>query len=102
MTTAMIGAPTTPELRAGYAERARRLLDEHPERFENAGATREELIERFEHFAGYHTRHMLRDEEELRTLFAGFDLEFTKTVTPGECVNPTSSFQIVASPARGG
>ena len=102
VTTAMIGSPTTPELRAGYAERARRLLDEHPGRFENAGATREELTERFEHFAGYHTRHMLRDEEELRALFAGFDLEFTKTVTPGECVNPTSSFQIVASPARGG
>jgi Methyltransferase domain len=102
VTTAMIGAPTTPELRAGYAERARRLLDEHPDRFEGAGATREELVDRFERFAGYHTRHMLSGEEELRALFAGFDLEFTETVTPGECVNPTSSFQIVASPARGG
>src|SRR4051812_11082843 len=102
VTTAMIGEPTTPDLRAGYAERARRLLDEHPERFEDAGATREELIDRFERFAGYHTRHMLRDEAELEALFAGFDLEYTKTVTPGECVTPTSSFQIVASPARGG
>ena len=37
VTTAMIGAPTTPELRAGYAERARRLLDEHPERFARRG-----------------------------------------------------------------
>jgi hypothetical protein len=45
---------------------------------------------------------MLRDEEELRALFHGWDLEFTMTVTPGECVTPTSSFQIVASPESGG
>ena len=33
VTTAMIGSPTTPEQRAGYADRARTLLDEHADRF---------------------------------------------------------------------
>lgn len=97
VTTAMIGTPTTPDLRAKYAARARTLLDRHADNFSDVGATREELIERFERFADYHTRHMLRDEDELRALFTDFDMEFTVTVTPGECVNPTSSFQIVAS-----
>jgi len=99
VTTAMIGEPTTPELRRAYADRALRLLDEHADRFSTVGATREELIDRFERFAAYHTRHMLTGEEEIRDLFADFKLEMTCTVTPGECVNPTSSFQIVASPS---
>ena len=85
---------------AGGPNQSFALLTQHA--MHRTGATREELIDRFERFAGYHTRHMLRDEEELRALFAGYDLEFSKTVTPGECVNPTSSFQIVASPSRGG
>lgn len=98
VTTAMIGAPTTPELRRGYADRARSLLDLHAESFANAGASKDELLRRFETFAAYHTRHMLTGEEEIRALFADLNLlELTVTVTPGECVNPTSSFQIVAS-----
>src|SRR5262245_27213965 len=36
VTTAMIGAPTTPELSAGYAGRARRLVAVNPERFAHA------------------------------------------------------------------
>jgi hypothetical protein len=41
---------------------------------------------------------MVTDEDEVRALFADFELEqLISTVTPGECVNPTSSFQIVAS-----
>jgi hypothetical protein len=101
VTTVMIGEPTTPERRAHFADRARALLDEHADRFRDAGATREELLHRFERFAAWHTRHMVTGEEELRALFADFDeLDYAVTVTPGECVNPTSSFQIVAVKGR--
>jgi len=100
VTTAMIGGPTTPELRQGYAERARRLLDQHADHFpkhsQNGG--RDSLLRLFQHFADVHTRHMLSGEEEIRQLFEGFgNVTFQKTTTPGECVNPTDSFQIVAS-----
>jgi SAM-dependent methyltransferase len=97
VTTAMIGAPTTPELREGYAERARRLFDVSRGLFDASEADAEEMIDRFERFARFHTRHMLTGEAELRSLFSGFDFSFTRTVTPGECVNPTESFQVVAS-----
>jgi hypothetical protein len=98
VTTAMIGAPTTPELRQGYAERALAGLDREDEPIQRVGIGREELADCFEQFAARHTRHMLKDEEQLRTLLAGFTIEFLEpTVTPGECVNPTTSFQIVAS-----
>jgi len=99
VTTAMVGGPTTPELRQGYAERARRLLDGHADSFphhQNGG--RDNLLQLFHHFASVHTRHMLSGEEELRRLFDGFGkVSFESIVTPGECVNPTESFQIVAS-----
>jgi hypothetical protein len=43
---------------------------------------------------------MLRDENQIRGLFtdAGFKFEVLSEVeTPGECVNPTYSYQIAAT-----
>jgi hypothetical protein len=43
---------------------------------------------------------MLRDEKQIRELFtgAGFKFQVLSAVeTPGECVNPTYSFQIAAN-----
>jgi 2-polyprenyl-3-methyl-5-hydroxy-6-metoxy-1,4-benzoquinol methylase len=99
VTTAMIGGPTTPDLRQGYAERARRLLEDNTDSFpQHANGRRGELLQRFDQFASHHTRHMLSGEEEIRRLFEGFGtFSYVCTVTPGECVNPTSSFQIVAT-----
>lgn len=97
VTTAMIGRPTTPELRAQYALRAEHSLEANARIFRAAGFSRDDLVERFQRFADFHTRHMMTDEEELERLFRGFKLSYSKTVTPGECVNPTASFQIVAS-----
>lgn len=99
VTTAMMGGPTTPELRRGYAERARRQLAANPASFphHNNGHSNE-LQRRLEIFASVHTRHMLADEAEVRRLFAGFGtFSCVSTATPGECVNPTYSCQIVAS-----
>jgi 2-polyprenyl-3-methyl-5-hydroxy-6-metoxy-1,4-benzoquinol methylase len=97
VTTAMMGGVTTPELRKSYADKARTLLDRDLDLFRTAGESREELVQRFEYFAGRHTRHMVTDEQEVRSLFADLRLErLTPTATPGECVNPTTSFQIVA------
>ena len=99
VTTAMIGQPTTAELRQGYAERARHLFEDHSVRFpQPVNGRREELLRQFETFATHHTRHMLSGEEELRRLFDGFgEFSYVRTATPGECVNPTDSFQIVAT-----
>jgi SAM-dependent methyltransferase len=98
VTTAMIGGATTPELRKRYAERARRLLRETNDGGRIAPNGGEELIERLDRFAQFHTRHMIVDENEIRRLFSDFYLGFlVPTATPGECVNPTHSFQIVAS-----
>lgn len=98
VTTAMVGGPTTPELRKGYAERALARLDLEGEPIQQTGMDRQELARCFQRFAGLHTRHMLSGEAQIRTLFADFELQsLTPTVTPGECVNPTTSFQIVAS-----
>lgn len=99
VTTAMIGGPTTADLRQGYAERARRLLDDHAPSFpHHMNGRRDELLQRLHLFASHHTRHMLSDEEEIRRLFDGFGkFSYVRTVTPGECVNPTASFQIVAT-----
>lgn len=98
VTTAMLGGPTTPELRQGYADRARRLLDENASSFESFGIGREELLDRFQFFADVHTRHMLTDEKQIRDLLSEYFLGFMSvTPTPGECVNPTNSFQIVAT-----
>jgi 2-polyprenyl-3-methyl-5-hydroxy-6-metoxy-1,4-benzoquinol methylase len=99
VTTAMIGGPTTPELRQGYAERARHLFEAHAPSFpHHLNGRREELLNLFQQFASHHTRHMLSDEEEIRRLFDGFGkFSYVRTITPGECVNPTASLQIVAT-----
>jgi 2-polyprenyl-3-methyl-5-hydroxy-6-metoxy-1,4-benzoquinol methylase len=99
VTTAMIGRPTTPELRQGYAERARRLFEDSAASFpQHFNGRRDELLQRFQTFADYHTRHMLSGEDEIKQLFDGFgSFSYVRTVTPGECVNPTDSFQIVAT-----
>jgi hypothetical protein len=98
VTTAMLGGPTTPELRKGYAERALAGLERPGEPIQKVGLDTAELARAFEQFAAVHTRHMLSGEEQIRGLFADFTLEYLKpTVTPGECVNPTTSFQIVAT-----
>lgn len=100
VTAAMIGGDTTPELRDGYARRARQLLastngDYLPHHGESKKA---EVLELCTNFADFHTRHMVSGEEELRTLLSGFErLELRRITTPGECVNPTDSFQIVAT-----
>jgi len=99
VTTAMMGGPTTPELRRAYADRALAGLEREAETIQQLGIEREELVGCFEQFASNHTRHMLSGgEQQLRTLFSAFKVEFMEPiVTPGECVNPTTSFQIVAS-----
>jgi 2-polyprenyl-3-methyl-5-hydroxy-6-metoxy-1,4-benzoquinol methylase len=99
VTTAMIGKPTTEELRQGYAERARRLYEDNAASFPHYfNGRRDELLQRFHTFAGHHTRHMLSDEDEIKRLFDGFGkFSYVRTVTPGECVNPTDSFQVVAT-----
>ncbi len=102
VTTAMIGKPTTQELRAGYAERARNIMAIYGKMLfpDHTDAQLDEILQKVETFALYHTRHMLTDEEQLRRLFKDYQkLSFTKIWTPGECVNPTASFQIVATPA---
>src|SRR5688572_9542403 len=102
VTTAMIGKPTTMELRERYAARAReRLMQYGLQLFRNYSTEMEQrLISDCARFASFHTRHMLRDENQIRGLFtdAGFKFEVLSEVeTPGECVNPTYSFQIAAT-----
>jgi 2-polyprenyl-3-methyl-5-hydroxy-6-metoxy-1,4-benzoquinol methylase len=97
VTTAMIGSPTTSELRQRFAAKARRLLEENFGRLGPLGASLEDLKARTDRFAELHTRHMIVDEAEIRSLFAAFHVTLSRTSTPGECVNPTSSFQIAAS-----
>lgn len=98
VTTAMIGGPTTPELRKRYAESAGRRLQAQGGGLRDAGLDPDEMMGRIGRFAGLHTRHMVTDEKEIQRLFEGFYLGFvTPTATAGECVNPTYSFQIVAS-----
>ncbi len=103
VTTAMLGEVTTPERRQGYAERSRVLTQAEAQTLKQTGTAASDLIDRFQQFADVHTRHMLVDENEIRSLFSKFELKFMEmTPTPGECVNPTNSFQIVATrPANG-
>ena len=99
VTVAMMGGVTTPELRQGYHQRACRLLEEANGLFPiNLNGDQAAMTARFQAFAAYHTRHMLVDENELRRLFADY-ASFTcrRITTPGECVNPTDSFQIIAT-----
>jgi hypothetical protein len=104
VTVAMIGGVTTPELREGYSQRARQLLENTNGDYlpAHGEAKKAEVLELCSNFADFHTRHMLSGEEELRTLLSGFDqLEIRRIITPGECVNPTDSLQIVASKSEG-
>jgi hypothetical protein len=98
VTTAMIGKPTTPDLRARYAEKGRRLLTAKHDVFCAIDDSSEQLVQRIEQFATFHTRHMIVGDHDIRRLLSGFYLGFVvPTITPGECVNPTYSLQIVAT-----
>ncbi|UCH98717.1 MAG: class I SAM-dependent methyltransferase [Candidatus Aminicenantes bacterium] len=101
VTTAMIGNPTTQELRDRYAKRAGQLFEIYGNTmFPIQAATQEKKQKWFNHFhkfAMFHTRHMIKDENQLRLLFKDFKyLSINRLITPGECVNPTDSFQITA------
>ena len=101
VTTAMIGQPTTENLRKAYADRAGKLLAKYRHLlFPNHYFSDEKisiLMENIERFAALHTRHMIRDEAHILNLLEGFTNSVLQIVeTPGECVNPTSSFQITA------
>jgi len=104
VTVVMMGNITTPELRRHFAERARQLsevangkyLSGHPEHRTEA------VIDRCVAFAELHTRHMVTSESEVLSLFSGFDTVTCRRITTaGECVNPTDSFQILATSAEG-
>lgn len=100
VTVAMMGNATTPELRRRYAERARQLLETSNGNYLAAQPkySTEAIIDRFVAFADLHTRHMLSSENEIHSLLSCFDdVTCRRITTPGECVNPTDSFQIVAS-----
>lgn len=99
VTTAMQGVVTTPEGRERYAQRARKRVAENghlfPYHAENGGL--EQLMLQTDKFAALHTRHMIRDRDQLVGMFNNFDLLQLELVeTPGECVNPTWSYQIMA------
>lgn len=96
VTTAMIGGPTTPELRERYAERARRGWRQNPSLAKKLGIEVAELNRSCNRFAELHNRYMISSEAEMESILRGLDYSLTRIVTPGECVNPTSSFQIVA------
>jgi ubiquinone/menaquinone biosynthesis C-methylase UbiE len=101
ITTAMIGRWTTEDLRRKYADRASKLLASYARiLFADHDSSNEKasrLMHRINKFAALHTRHMIRDENELLTLLDGFkDVVMQPVETPGECVNPTFSFQITA------
>lgn len=99
VTVAMMGGETTPELRSNYSERARRLIESsNGDYLPNHGGDKSHIIRRLLAFADFHNRYMLSGEAELRSLLSMFDeVECRPITTPGECVNPTDSFQIVAS-----
>jgi hypothetical protein len=96
VTTAMIGGPTTPELRKLFFNRALSLFDRDAFLFRRIGITRGEFADQVATFAAVHTRHMLTSPEQLEQLFSAYELDYSAVVTPGECVNPTTSFQVVA------
>jgi hypothetical protein len=99
VTTAMIGEETTMDKRTYYFEKATILFDLYKDVLfpEHTNGNSQYLIDKFERFAMYHTRHMIENENEIKDLFKGFnDFSCSIVTTPGECVNPTDSFQIVA------
>lgn len=103
VTTAMIGGPTSQELRDGYYRRARDLFDTYGQDMfpyhRNNEEKKEKLFQQIKNFAQFHNRHMLKDEKQINHLFRDYkSFSADRITTPGECVNPTDSFQIVASP----
>lgn len=101
ITTAMMGKPTTDSLRKGFADKASTIVDTYDSMLFAGGlnGSKDAFISKLEKFAAFHTRHMLQSEDMLRNLFKDYErLEIEPIVTPGECVNPTVSFQIIASP----
>jgi 2-polyprenyl-3-methyl-5-hydroxy-6-metoxy-1,4-benzoquinol methylase len=99
VTTAMIGGETTPQLRGHYSDKARRAWEENPGLSGRLGLSTAQLIQSCQQFAGFHNRFMISSEAQIRTVLQGFEFTLTPIVTPGECVNPTSSYQIVATAA---
>jgi 2-polyprenyl-3-methyl-5-hydroxy-6-metoxy-1,4-benzoquinol methylase len=99
VTAVMMGNTTTPELRRHYAERARQLLAASNGNYLPGTKYRiEAVVDRCVAFSELHTRHMVTSESEVHSLFSSFDnVTCRRITTPGECVNPTDSFQIVAS-----
>lgn len=97
VTTVMVGGPTTPELRDAFSKRARHLLDVNERLFEKSDLSKETLVGMFDHFANVHTRHMIYNPSTIESLFSNFDMSYSMVITPGECVNPTNSYQIVAT-----
>lgn len=100
ITTAMMGEVTTQEKRDYYFNKAVHLYRENKKMmfpFINTCEQEDDLLNKFRCFANIHTRHMLKDESVLKELFKMFnDVEYSVTITPGECVNPTPSCQICA------
>jgi 2-polyprenyl-3-methyl-5-hydroxy-6-metoxy-1,4-benzoquinol methylase len=96
VTTAMIGRETTPELRGYYSEKARRAWEENSGLASRLRLGITELTQLCKRFAQFHNRFMISHESQIREVLKGFDFTLTPIVTPGECVNPTSSYQIVA------
>ena len=96
VTTAMVGGITTIELRKYYEKRALEFFNNNPDVF-NGKIDSKTINEKCSKFAMFHTRHMIKDENQLRSLFGVFSyLSLKLTTTPGECVNPTNSYQIIA------
>ena len=101
ITTAMIGKPTERENREYYFKKAENLIKMYdsmlfPEKFLNG--YKDKFMQKIKDFADFHTRHMIVDEKEINDLFKDFNnFKYTVIRTPGECINPTDSFQIVAS-----
>jgi len=96
VTTAMIGDATTPVLRDQYAEKARRAWEENQALAGKLGLDVAKLVECCRQFASFHNRFMISSETQMKEILAGFNFTLIPIVTPGECMNPTSSFQIVA------
>ena len=103
VTTCMIGKPTTPELRRKFENRGRLLFEANRSMMMPFVRNGEEkaMLSRISKFAELHTRYMVENEDVLNNLFKDYKtFNHSTVVTPGECVNPTLSFQIVASPGR--
>ena len=101
ITTIMIGEKTTTEKRSYYYNRARKTYFDNKQMmfpFINNNDQEALLLQKFKYFADVHTRHMINDESIINELFKLFSkINYTITITPGECVNPTPSCQIVAT-----